>query len=218
MTAPIRVLIVDDHAVVREGIRHVLSGSDEFEVVGEASEGTDAVALTGELQPHVVVLDITLPGKSGLRLVEALRKAAPATRILMLSVHDQTEYVVQSVRAGAHGYLRKDTTPNDLRQAIRAVHQGDSFYSPAAARHLTEALRNPPPAQEGNGGLAALTSREREVLLGIVRGQTNRQIAGDLGISVRTVESHRDSLMRKLGIRSVAGLTRFAIENGMYYE
>lgn len=218
MTVPIRVLVVDDHAVVREGIRHVLSGSDEFEVVGEASEGTHAVALTGELQPHVVVLDITLPGKSGLRLVEALRKAAPAARILMLSVHDQTEYVVQSVRAGAHGYLRKDTTPNDLRQAIRAVHQGDSFYSPAAARHLTEALRNPPPPPEGNGGLAALTSREREVLLGIVRGQTNRQIAGDLGISVRTVESHRDSLMRKLGIRSVAGLTRFAIENGMYYE
>jgi DNA-binding NarL/FixJ family response regulator len=218
MTEPIRVLVVDDHAVVREGIRHVLSGSGEFEVVGEASEGTNAVALTEELQPHVVVLDITLPGKSGLRLVEALRKAAPAARILMLSVHDQTEYVVQSVRAGAHGYLRKDTTPNDLRQAIRAVHQGDSFYSPAAARHLTEALRNPPPAPEGNGGLATLTSREREVLLGIVRGQTNRQIAGDLGISVRTVESHRDSLMRKLGIRSVAGLTRFAIENGMYYE
>jgi DNA-binding NarL/FixJ family response regulator len=218
MTAPIRVLVVDDHAVVREGIRHVLSGSGEFEVVGEASEGTDAVALTGELQPDVVVLDITLPGKSGLRLVEALRKAAPGARILMLSVHDQTEYVVQSVRAGAHGYLRKDTTPNDLRQAIRAVHQGDSFYSPAAARHLTEALRNPPPAPEGNGGLASLTGREREVLLGIVRGQTNRQIAGDLGISVRTVESHRDSLMRKLGIRSVAGLTRFAIENGMYYE
>ena len=218
MTGPIRVLVVDDHAVVREGIRHVLSGSGEFEVVGEASEGTDAVALTGELQPDVVVLDITLPGKSGLRLVEALRKAAPGARILMLSVHDQTEYVVQSVRAGAHGYLRKDTTPNDLRQAIRAVHQGDSFYSPAAARHLTEALRNPPPAPEGNGGLASLTGREREVLLGIVRGQTNRQIAGDLGISVRTVESHRDSLMRKLGIRSVAGLTRFAIENGMYYE
>jgi DNA-binding NarL/FixJ family response regulator len=218
VTAPIRVLLVDDHTVVREGIRHVLSGTGEFEVVGEAAEGTEAIALTAELQPDVVVLDITLPGKSGLRLVEGLRKASSATRILMLSVHDQTEYVVQSVRAGAHGYLRKDTTPNDLRQAIRAVHQGDSFYSPAAARHLTEALRHPPPASDANGGLDALTGREREVLLGIVRGQTNRQIAGDLGISVRTVESHRDSLMRKLGIRSVAGLTRFAIENGLYGE
>jgi DNA-binding NarL/FixJ family response regulator len=219
MTEPIRVLLVDDHTVVREGIRHVLSGTGEFEVVGEASEGTEAIALTAELQPDVVVLDITLPGKSGLRLVESLRKASSGTRILMLSVHDQTEYVVQSVRAGAHGYLRKDTTPNELRQAIRAVHQGDSFYSPAAARHLTEALRHPPsPTPEVNGGLEALTAREREVLLGIVRGQTNRQIAGDLGISVRTVESHRDSLMRKLGIRTVAGLTRFAIENGMYGE
>jgi len=218
MTAPIRVLLVDDHTVVREGIRHVLSGTGEFEVVGEAAEGTEAIALTAELQPDVVVLDITLPGKSGLRLVEGLRKASSATRILMLSVHDQTEYVVQSVRAGAHGYLRKDTTPNELRQAIRAVHQGDSFYSPAAARHLTEALRHPPPSSDVSGGLDALTGREREVLLGIVRGQTNRQIAGDLGISVRTVESHRDSLMRKLGIRSVAGLTRFAIENGLYGE
>jgi DNA-binding NarL/FixJ family response regulator len=213
MSQPIKVLLVDDHAVVREGIRHVLSGSGEFEVVGEAANATEAVALAQELAPDVIVLDITMPGASGLNSVEALRREAPASRILMLSVHDQTEYVLESVRAGAHGYLRKDTTPNDLRQAIRAVYQGESFYSPAAARRLTEALRDQPTEAPA---LAALTGREREVLLGVVRGQTNKQIAADLGISVRTIETHRDSLMRKLGIHTVAGLTRFAIEQGIY--
>ena len=214
MTAPIRVLLVDDHAVVREGIRHVLDGSQEFEVVGEAAGAREALALARSLQPDVVLLDISMPGDSGLDVLGPLRAAAPSARILMLSVYDQTEYVVQSVRAGAHGYLRKDTTPADLRDAIRAVHRGDAFFSPVAARHLSVALRE----EEAVPRRDPLTGREREVLQGVARGHTNKEIAAQLGISVRTVETHRDSLMRKLRIHTVAGLTRYAIDNRLSEE
>lgn len=214
MTTPIRVLLVDDHAVVREGIRHVLAGTEEFDVVGEAAGGREALVLARSLKPDVVLLDISMPGDSGLDIVGSLRTAVPSARVLMLSVYDQTEYVVQSVRAGAHGYLRKDTTPADLREAIRAVHRGDAFFSPVAARHLTAALRE----EAAEPPRDPLTGREREVLQGVVRGQTNKEIAGELGISVRTVEAHRDSMMRKLRIHTVAGLTRYAIEHDLYQE
>jgi two-component system nitrate/nitrite response regulator NarL len=214
VTTPIRVLLVDDHAVVREGIRHVLAGTEEFDVVGEAAGGREALVLARSLKPDVVLLDISMPGDSGLDIVGSLRTAVPSARVLMLSVYDQTEYVVQSVRAGAHGYLRKDTTPADLREAIRAVHRGDAFFSPVAARHLTAALRE----EAAEPPRDPLTGREREVLQGVVRGQTNKEIAGELGISVRTVEAHRDSMMRKLRIHTVAGLTRYAIEHDLYQE
>jgi two-component system nitrate/nitrite response regulator NarL len=200
--------------VVREGIRHVLAGTEEFDVVGEAAGGREALALARSLKPDVVLLDISMPGDSGLDIVGSLRTAVPSARVLMLSVYDQTEYVVQSVRAGAHGYLRKDTTPADLREAIRAVHRGDAFFSPVAARHLTAALRE----EAAEPPRDPLTGREREVLQGVVRGQTNKEIAGELGISVRTVEAHRDSMMRKLRIHTVAGLTRYAIEHDLYQE
>jgi two-component system nitrate/nitrite response regulator NarL len=214
VTTAIRVLLVDDHAVVREGIRHVLAGSGEFEVVGEASDGREALALARSLKPDVILLDISMPGDSGLDVVGALLAAVPSARVLMLSVYDQTEYVVQSVRAGAHGYLRKDTTPADLREAIRAVHRGDAFFSPVAARHLSDALREEAAAPRRD----PLTAREREVLQGVAAGKTNKEIAADLGISVRTVEAHRDSLMRKLRIHTVAGLTRYAIEQNLHQE
>jgi len=214
VTTAIRVLLVDDHAVVREGIRHVLTGSGEFEVVGEASDGREALALARSLKPDVILLDISMPGDSGLDVVGSLLAAVPSARVLMLSVYDQTEYVVQSVRAGAHGYLRKDTTPADLREAIRAVHRGDAFFSPVAARHLSDALRE----EAATPRRDPLTAREREVLQGVAAGKTNKEIAADLGISVRTVEAHRDSLMRKLRIHTVAGLTRYAIEQNLHQE
>ena len=216
MSRPIRVLLADDHMIVRTGIRHVLEGEPGFEVVGEAATGSEAVALAARLQPDVVILDISMPGESGLLLAARLRDSSPEPRILILSMHDNAEYVLGSVRAGAHGYLLKDTAATELRSAIRSVCRGESYFSPPIASRLREALRNE--QESHSGSLAQLTAREREVLLGVVRGRTNKEIAGELGISHRTVETHRESLMRKLQIRTVAELTRFALGAGVITE
>jgi DNA-binding NarL/FixJ family response regulator len=214
----IRVLVVDDHALVREGIRHVLSVASGFEVVGEAGSGEEAVALAEQLAPDVIVLDISMPRGGGLEVTPTLRDRAPSSRVLILSVYDREEYVLQSVRAGAHGYLRKDSSPGELREAIRHVHAGQSFFSAPVARQLGAALRAEAERDSRNDKLAMLTARERDVLEGIADGRTNKEIAARLGISPRTVESHRESLMRKLDIRSVAGLTRFALDAGLVGE
>lgn len=218
---PIRVLVVDDHGIVREGLRQVLQADGDFDVVGEAANGVEALAIAERERPDVILLDITMPGDSGLVVAQQLRQRVPDSRVLILSVHDDAEYVLESVRAGAHGYLRKDTTPADLRSAVRAVFSGDAYFSPAVAKRLTEVLRSEaataatvtisaPPAS-----LDVLTNREREVLTLVARGLLNKEIGGHLGISVRTVEAHRDSMVRKLGIRTAAGLTRFAMEQGL---
>jgi DNA-binding NarL/FixJ family response regulator len=215
MEGVIRVVLADDHAMMREGVRHVLAGTPGFQVVGEAASGREAVEVAARMQPHVVVLDISMPEGSGLEVIEELKSRAPAARVLVLSVHDDTEYVLQSVRAGAAGYLRKDTTPESLRQAVREIAAGNGWFSPEVARHLTAAIREeeraaPPSTAPAEAEL--LTAREREVLVRVARGLTNKEAAGELGISTRTVETHRDNLMRKLGIRTVAGLTKFALE------
>ncbi len=217
MTAPIRIAVVDDHAIVRAGLRLVLQSAEEFEVVGEADTSLGALELAERTRPDVMLLDINLPDGSGLEVAARLRERSPSVRVLILSVHDDREFVRESVRIGAHGFLRKDTTPADLRAAIKAVHAGDAFFSPPVARRLTEVLRDELPAQNGaaQAELDTLTIREREVLVRIAQGRLNKEIAGELGISVRTVESHRDSLMRKLQRRSVAALTRFALEAGL---
>ena len=210
----IRVLIVDDHALFREGIRQVLTVAAGFEVVGEAAGGVEALVLLDRQAPDVVLLDISMPGTSGLEVTAAIRDRPSPPRVLMLSVHDHPEYVVQSIRAGANGYLRKDTSPSELRAAVQAVARGEEFFSPAVAGRLAEAARSGGSNEQGER-LALLTPREREVLSGIVNGDTNKEIAAALGISVRTVETHRESVMRKLQIRSVAGLTRFAVDCGL---
>jgi len=205
----IRVLIVDDHALVREGIRQALSVPG-FTVIGEAGSGEDGLELARRLLPDVLVLDISLPGENGIRTATRVRAELPEVRVLMLSVHDHAEYILESVRAGAHGYLRKDTLPQDLRDAIRTIHEGHTAFSrivPGEADDAGSAVR-PSAAQR----VELLTRREREVLLGIAGGLTNKEIARRDGLSVRTVESYRESLMQKLGIRTVAGLTRLAIE------
>lgn len=198
----IRVLIADDHAVVREGVRHVLAAEHGFDVVGEAASGLEAVALAESLAPDVAVLDISMPGLSGLQAAQQIRARAPGCRVLVLSIHDHAAYVQQSDLAGALGYLRKDSSPAELRAAIRAVHAGErAFCEPASAT---------PDAR-----IALLTPRERSVLAAIAAGQTNKEIASELGISVRTVEAHRDSIARKLKLRGAAALTRFALESGL---
>ena len=225
MTRPIRVLLVDDHDIVREGLRQVLQADDGFDVVGEAGNAVRAMEVALRERPDVVLLDITMPGESGLVVLQRLRSQLPDSRVLVLSVHDDAEYVMESVRAGAHGYLRKDTTPADLRSAVRAVHAGDAYFSPVVARRITEMLRTgtatpsaaPSPSLSSPSLLSpdVLTNREREVLTLIARGLLNKEIGVQLGISVRTVEAHRDSVTRKLGIRSAAGLTRFAMTHGL---
>lgn len=216
MTEPtIRVLVADDHAVVREGIRHVLEREPGFEVVAEAANGSEVLPLAERHRPDVAVLDISMPGESGIQVAAQLRQRLPEIRILILSMYDNAEYVLESVRAGAHGYILKDTAATELRRAIRAVQSGEAFLSPPVASRLTAAVRGELEREARTGDLGSLTAREREVLRGIVRGQTNKEIAAALGISHRTVETHRESLMRKLRIRTVAGLTRFALEAGL---
>lgn len=205
------MLVADDHTIVRTGIRHVLEGEEGFEVVGEAADGSAALSLALELRPDVIVLDISMPQESGLEVAARLRSSASSSRVLILSMHDNAEYVLESVRAGAHGYLLKDTAATELRNAVRAVCRGESYFSPPVASRLSAALRG----EHQTHPLDQLTGREREVLLGIARGRTNKEIAAELGISHRTVETHRESLMRKLQIRTVAELTRFAIATGI---
>jgi DNA-binding NarL/FixJ family response regulator len=206
----IRVLVADDHPIVRSGIRHVLEGEPDLEVIGEAGSGREAISLAADLRPDVVVLDISMPDQSGLEVTARLRETSEI-RVLILSMHDNPEYVLESVRAGAHGYLLKDTAA-DLRTAIRAVCRGESYFPPAVASRLTAAVRK---ESDTSLGLDQLTAREREVLLGVVQGRTNKEIAAELGIGYRTVETHRESLMRKLRIHTVADLTRFAIGAGI---
>lgn len=209
---PIRVLVADDHTIVREGIRHVLEGEPGFLVVGEASTGAEALAQVERDRPDVAVLDISMPGQSGLQVAATLRKVAPETRVLILSMYDNPEYVLEAVRAGAHGYILKDTAATELRQAVRAVHDGEAYFSPPIASKLTAALRGAVETEQRSHALDLLSGREREVLAGIAKGLTNKEMAAELGISHRTVETHRESLMRKLRIRTVAGLTKFALE------
>jgi DNA-binding NarL/FixJ family response regulator len=212
--APIRVLIADDHALVREGIRRVLDEDPGFDVVAEAADGRQAIEQIARTNPDVAILDISMPELSGLEAARWLRDEAPGLKVLILSMHEESEYVMRAVHAGAAGYLLKDDAgPAHLRQAVRAVHDGESYFSPAVATKLTDALRS------GSSGpadpLERLTGREREVLRLVAGGSSNKQIAAELGISRRTVESHRESMMRKIEIRTVAGLTRFALENGL---
>lgn len=215
MSTQIRVLVADDHSVVRQGIRHVLEGDGEFTIVAEAENGDEVAELVAQNQPDVVVLDISMPGLSGLEVTAVLRRQFPECRVLILSMYDNQEYVLEAVRSGAHGYLLKDTAADDLATAIRSIHSGEAFYSTPIAAKLAAAVKGDSSDKYATGELASLTTREREVLRGIARGLTNKDIAAELGISPRTVETHRESLMRKLGIRHVAGLTKLALETGL---
>jgi DNA-binding NarL/FixJ family response regulator len=214
----IRILLADDHALVREGIRRVLQEDPEFEVVAEAGDGEEALSMAREHRPDVAVVDITMPGASGFEVTARLLAEVPTANVLILSMHDEAEYVMRAVRAGARGYLLKDEAgPAQLREAVRAVYAGSSFFTSAVAAQLAAGLRGEDSSRP-TPGMEVLTARELDVLKGIAVGQSNKQIAAGLGISRRTVESHRESLMRKLEIRTVAGLTRFALDAGLLDE
>ena len=214
----LRVVIADDHTVVRQGIRGVLEEVPGLEVVGEAGDGVEALALVDELSPDVVVLDVNMPGKSGLEVTRELRAAGHPVRVLILSMHDVPEYVLQAVRSGADGYVLKDVAPADLRDAVQAVHEGREYFTARVTQQLSVGLRREIEEEQLRTRLESITAREREVLLLVAEGLTNREAGERLDISPRTVETHRERVMSKLRIRTVAGLTRFVVEHGLDAE
>ena len=210
--APVRVLLADDHPLVRAGVRKVLEQQPLVTVVGEAGDGEEALKLLRELDPDLLVLDLNMPNRDGFAVLREARDAAPGVRILVLTMHASVEYVARAVREGADGYLLKDTAVKDLAAAIESVTAGRPYYSEPAQRALADSLRRP---SDESSRLGRLTAREREVLAGVARGQTTKEIASEFSISTRTVETHRAAIMRKLDIRSIALLTQFAIREGL---
>lgn len=211
--AKIRVLIVDDHAILREGLRAMLNYYDDVEIVGEAQDGNEAIAQVETLAPDVVLMDIAMPGMNGLEATRWLRQKYPQTRILVLTQHEDRQYVVPLLQAGAAGFLTKRALGTELINALRVVARGETYLQPSAATTLVEEIRH---ANDGSDTVAELlTPRELEILRHIVAGETNAQIANALSISVKTVEWHRANLMSKLDAHTVADLVRYAIEHGL---
>tara|TARA_Y100001970_G_scaffold31653_1_gene39376 strand:- start:1023 stop:1682 length:660 start_codon:yes stop_codon:yes gene_type:complete len=211
----LRVVIADDHSVVRQGIRGVLEEINELDVIGEVGDGVGALSMVSDLSPDVVVLDVNMPAMSGLEVTMALREEGSPVRVLILSMHDDPEYVLQAVRAGADGYVLKDVSPAELRDAVIAVHEGRDHFTARVTQQLSVGLRREIEEEQLRTRLGSLTQREREVLLLVAQGLTNREAGGKLEISPRTVETHRERVMDKLRIRTVAGLTRFVVEHSL---
>jgi two-component system, NarL family, nitrate/nitrite response regulator NarL len=214
---PITVLLADDHAVVRAGLRSLLEAENGIQVVGEAQTGREALRLTKKLLPAVVVMDIAMPLLNGLEATRQILKAVPATKVLILSAHSDDEYVDEVIRIGAAGYLIKQTSAHILSEAIRQAHKGQAFFDPFVSKRLEDRQQNSRLGVAGwrTKGNVGLTSREVEILQLIAEGKANKQSADELGISIKTVEKHRQNLMSKLGIHDTAGLTRYAIAAGI---
>ncbi len=208
----IRILIVDDHAVVRSGLRLLLDREDDLEPVGEAGDGKRAVRLARELQPDVVLLDVVMPGPSGVDAAAEIRVESPSSRILMLSMQDDPTYVRQAFAAGAAGYVLKDAADSELVEAIRRVAAGEQYVHPALGARLVAE-----PEKEA-GPVDSLSDREREVLRLLALGHTNQEIARQLFVSVRTVEAHRAHILNKLRVSTRAELVRHAIDTGLLNE
>ncbi len=206
MTERTRVLIVDDHPMVVEGIRAILETYDDIFVVGTLCNGQEAIDRVAQLAPDVVLLDLNMPGLGGLPATEMILETRPGTRVLILSMHDNAEYIATALSHGAAGYVLKDVPTEEIKQAIDAVMAGETYLCTGAQVAMRPRIiddREP------------LTSREQTILLQLAQGKSNKQVAAELGISVRTVETHRKNIKRKLGISSTAGLTRYALEHGV---
>ena len=208
----VRILLVDDHPIILSGLRNSLSSYPQLKIVGEASDGIEALHKARETNPDVVLMDIGLPGLNGIEATRALRKEIPTAKVLALTMHDNREYILEIIRAGAKGYVLKDTTPSELIQAIVAVYKGDSFFSPRISRIVVDELKANPQRKKP-ALISGLTLREEEVLRLIAEGSSNKEIAERLSICVRTVETHREHIMEKLHIHSAVGLAKYAIAN-----
>lgn len=209
----IRVVIADDHGIVRAGIRSIIQKMDGIDVVGEAVNGSEALELAEKIQPDVFLMDISMPVMNGLEVTVRVTKAFPKVRVIIFSMHTSEEYVLQALRSGAMGYLLKDAEANEIEFAIRAVADGATYLTPSVSQHVIEAYMH----RLGSDVVVtdALTSRQREILQLIAEGKALKVIANKLGLSVKTVETHRMRLMERLQIFEVAGLVRYAIRNGI---
>lgn len=218
----IRIVIADDHSVVRAGLRYLINGEADMEVVGEASDGDEALKLTRKLQPDILLLDISMPFCNGFTVVERVKAEIPRVRVLVLSMHEDREYVDKALAAGAVGYVVKRAADNDLINALRVVQAGGVYIHPQVARFLVDALQQGGQSPGLSGGNPAgknknkdLTQRETEVLRLVALGYTNQEIAASLGLSVKTVETHKGNISRKLNLTSRAGLVRYALQQGL---
>ena len=210
----IRVLIADDHPLMRRGLADILGGVDDIEVVGSAEDGAAALALAHAIRPDIVLMDISMPGLNGLEATRQIVKAHQSVRVIVLSMHATDQHVLRALRAGASGYVLKGSLPRELELAIESVARGEIFLSPAISRHVIEVYLSQS-ADKGVDPLEHLTPRQREILQLIAEGKSSKQIAQILKASVKTIESHRASLMERLDIHDVAGLVRYAIRFGL---
>jgi two-component system, NarL family, response regulator NreC len=207
----IKVLVVDDHTLVRQGIRSLLALADDIEIVGEAADGREAVEKVGQLAPDVVLMDLAMPNMGGLEATRRIRRQFPATKVLVVTQYDDSEYVIPVIEAGARGFITKTASPMELASGIQAVHRGDSFLSPSAATALVEECQLKPNAEGEKSSYQLLTDRERETLKLIAEGHTAREIAEMLVVSPKTVEWYKTNLMNKLNLHSKADLIKYAI-------
>ena len=212
---PIRILLADDHIVIRKGLRLLLESQPDFQVIAEASDGREAVAMTEAHQPDVVVLDVAMPTLNGIEAARQISAKLPQTKIVFLSMHSDEGYVLKALKSGAKAYLLKDSAEYDLINAIRAVNEGKAFFSPAISKMLMEEYMRQMQDREIEDSYELLTTREREVLQLLAEGKANKEVAAILNLSLYTVETHRGNILQKLNLHSGAELILYAVRKGV---
>lgn len=215
MSTPVRILLADDHAVLRSGLRLLLTNTNEYEVVGEASSGTETLSLAEKLQPDLILLDLSMPALGGLDALPALRKLVPSTRILILTMHDDPQYLRQALKHGASGYVLKKAADVELLSAMRSVLRGEVYVPPSMTRILLEDMLPESRSGDKEDFWESLSDREQEVLKMVALGHTSAEVAEQLNLSAKTVETYRARGMEKLGLRTRAALVKFTLQEGL---
>ena len=215
MTKPVRILLADDHTVIRQGLRLLLEREPSFQVVGEAADGRQAVALAEQLRPDVLVLDLAMPNLNGIEAARQIAGRVPSTAIVVLSMHADESYLLQALKAGARAYLLKDSADSDLIAAVRAVRDGKGFFSPAISRLLADDYVRHLQERGAHDSYELLTPREREILQLLAEGKSNKDVAAILNLSTYTVETHRANIMQKLNLHSAPEIVLYAVRKGM---